>query len=84
MLLCKTGIVRTTIDLPDDLARRTKAAAALRGMSMKDLIVKAIERDLRSQPHGDAGPRKVTLPLVRLKGGRRLDLRGFDFDDLLA
>ena len=38
--------MRTTIDLPDILFRRTKAVAALRGSSMKDLIVRAIEREV--------------------------------------
>jgi hypothetical protein len=36
--------MRTTIDLPDDLFRRAKAEAALRGRKLKDLI----EEGLRS------------------------------------
>lgn len=30
--------MRTTVDLPDDLFRRAKAVAALRGRKLKDLI----------------------------------------------
>ena len=41
MLIC---FVRITIDLPDALHRKTKAVAALRGSSMKDVIVQAVER----------------------------------------
>jgi hypothetical protein len=84
MLLCKSGFTRTTIDLPEEPARRTKSAAALRGVSLKDLIVKAIENELHSGTPAPAKPRRVKLALVRLKGGRKLDLEGFDFADLLA
>jgi hypothetical protein len=38
--------VRTTIDIPDDLLRRAKAVAALRGMRLKDLIAQILERGL--------------------------------------
>jgi len=40
--------MRTTIDLPDDLYRRAKATAALRGMKLKDLVAEMIERGLSS------------------------------------
>jgi hypothetical protein len=78
MLIC---IVRTTIDLPDALFRKTKAVAALRGSSMKDLIVRAVEREV-TQGQGVAKPTRV--PLIHLGRGRKLDLTGFDLDDLLT
>jgi hypothetical protein len=34
--------MRTTIDLPEDLLRRAKATAALRGIKMKDLIAELV------------------------------------------
>jgi hypothetical protein len=74
-------IVRTTIDLPDALFRKTKAVAALRGSSMKDLIVRAVEREV-TQGQGVAKPARV--PLIHLGRGRKLDLTGFDLDDLLT
>lgn len=40
--------MRTTIELPDELLRRTKAAAALRGVKMKDLITAWIRAGLES------------------------------------
>ena len=47
--------MRTTIDIPDSLFRRTKALAALRGSSLKDLVVKAIQREVDAeQPKGGA------------------------------
>ena len=38
--------MRTTIDLPEDLLRRAKAVAALRGMKLKDLITALVEQGL--------------------------------------
>ncbi len=78
--------MRTTIDLPDTLFRRTKAVAALRGSSMKDLIVRAIEHEVAVQSGNATKPssQRAKLPVVHLKSGREIDLTGFDFDDLLA
>lgn len=55
--------MRTTVDLPDDLLRRTKAAAAARGMKLKDLIASFIERGL-GQPdvNVDRSAEKRKLP----------------------
>ena len=75
--------MRTTVDLPDFLFRRTKAVAALRGSSMKDLIIQAVEREVT----GSSAPsqrKRVKLPIVSSWKGRKLDLTGFDFDDLLG
>ena len=77
--------MRTTIDLPDILFRRTKAVAALGGSSMKDLIVRAIERELVAKSGNQAKPsQRAKFPVVHLRSGREIDLDGFDFDDLLA
>ena len=77
--------MRTTIDLSDTLYRRTKAVAALRGSSMKDLIVQAIERELAPKS-GKAlrTSQPAKFPVVHLRSGREIDLAGFDFDDLLT
>ena len=78
--------MRTTVDLPDDLFRRTKALAALRGDSFKSLVVRAIETEIGGRNPAETGPtgRRARLPLIRLRSKRKLDLTGFDFDDLLA
>ncbi len=78
--------MRTTIDLPDALFRRTKAVAALRGSSMKDLIVRAVEREVTRDSSVQEGQvaKPVRLPLIHLGRGRKLDLTEFDFDDLLT
>lgn len=38
--------MRTTIDLPDDLYRRVKARAALRGMKLKEYVAAALRESL--------------------------------------
>jgi hypothetical protein len=51
--------VKTTLELPDDLLRRTKAEAAHEGRSMKDLVVEALEDRLRRKRGTLAGWRAV-------------------------
>lgn len=84
MLLCDYGFMRTTIDIPDDLFRKTKATAALRGSTMKELVVRALEREVTKQQPSKGTPSRVKLPLLHLKSGKKLDLTNFDFDHLLA
>jgi hypothetical protein len=69
--------------MPDALFRKTKAVAALRGSSMKDLIIHAVEREVTSSSP-PAKRKRVKLPLIRFWKGRKLDLSGFDFDELLG
>jgi plasmid stability protein len=38
--------MKTTLDLPDELLRQLKAAAALRGQSMKDFVAEALSQAL--------------------------------------
>jgi hypothetical protein len=47
--------MKTTLDLPEALLRRTKAEAAHQGRSMKDVIVEALEEKLRRKPSSVAG-----------------------------
>lgn len=76
--------MRTSLDIPDPLFRRTKAAAAIRGTTLKALIIAAIERELNGS-HSQGQPKSHKKPpVIHLSSGRKLDLSGFDFDDLLA
>jgi hypothetical protein len=56
--------MRTTIDLPPTLLRAAKARAAEEGESLKDLVNRAVAREvgLPATPRGKAG--RVTLPLI--------------------
>jgi hypothetical protein len=76
--------MRITIALPDALYRKTKAAAALRGSSMKDLIIQAVEREVNSTPAAKPTRGRVDLPLMKSWRGKKLDLTNFDFDELLG
>ncbi len=56
--------MRTTIDLPPNLMRAAKARAAEHGESLKDLVNRAVAREvgLPAAARGKAG--RVTLPLI--------------------
>jgi hypothetical protein len=54
--------VKTTIELPEELLRRAKASAALRGQSFKDLLIEALRDHLARSAgvaEGQEGWRKV-------------------------
>jgi hypothetical protein len=76
--------MRTTIDMPDTLYRKTKAVAALRGSSLKDLIVLAVEREVSTPQRPTKKAKRVQLPLMKTWKGPKLDLTNFDFDELLG
>ena len=48
-----TAVARIHYEIPDDLHRRVKAAAAMRGMTLKDYLVeilsRAVEADARER-----------------------------------
>ena len=64
--------MRTTVDIPDGLYRELKGKAASEGRSVKELILRGVERELIG---GNNRPNKVTLPIVRSKkpGAAKLD-----------
>jgi hypothetical protein len=75
--------MRTTIDLPDSVFRETKALAAMRGITMKQFILDAIEQAKKTP--APSQPRRVRrLRPIHLRSRRTLDLDDFNFDDLLA
>jgi len=57
--------MRTTVDIPDALYRELKTKAAREKRSVKELILRSVEGELRlsSKKKG----RRVKLPLVRSK-----------------
>jgi len=56
--------MRTTIDMPPTLMRAAKARAGEEGESLKDLVNRAVAREvgLPATPKGKTG--RVTLPLI--------------------
>jgi hypothetical protein len=63
--LCKIyEIMRTTVDIPDQLLRHAKAAAALEGKSLKEFFTEAVVHELERSADKKIVRRKVSLPLV--------------------
>ena len=49
--------MKTTLEIPDELFRKTKATAALRGESLKDFVMEALEAQLERLVAGDSSVR---------------------------
>jgi len=56
--------VRTTVDLPDELFRKAKAEAALRGIRFKDLVEAALSQALLSPGSGGSSARRTKRPTL--------------------
>ena len=51
--------MRTTVDIPDELFRRAKSEAALRGRKLKDLVAEGLRLVLDKTPaEGEPPPKK--------------------------
>ena len=74
--------MRTTVDLPDAMFRRAKALAALRGTSLKEIIQRALERELEHAAEKQK-QRRVKLPLIRGKEKRILSLTNAEIDEII-
>lgn len=68
----KLAGVRTTIDIPDSLYRELKGKAASEGRSVKELILRGVEVELKGAPARRS--RRITLPLIRSKRSEKVDL----------
>jgi hypothetical protein len=55
--------MRTTIDVSDILYKKIKVSAAMEGISVKEFITRAVERELELSG-SDFQSRRVRLPLV--------------------
>lgn len=64
--------MRTTVDIPDPLYRALKGKAASEGRSVKELILRSVEQELKSGRGRSKG--RVSLPIVRSKRPGSLDL----------
>jgi hypothetical protein len=63
--------VRTTVDIPDPLYRELKGKAANEGRSVKELILRGVEQELKSRSRKTG---RVSLPIVPSKRPGSLDL----------
>ena len=74
--------MRTTVDLPAPLFRQMKATAALRGISIKDLVSAAVESEIVREESTEEY--SVKLPLIRSKRPGMLHLTNAEIEDLLT
>jgi hypothetical protein len=69
--------MRTTVDIPDPLYRELKSKAALEGRSVKELILSAVEVELRPSEKRERTKKQTRprLPILKSKepGSLHLD-----------
>jgi hypothetical protein len=58
--------MKATIEIDDELYRQVKAAAAIRGRKVKDLVAEGLRTVLRS-PHSGPRTRRIRLPIIKSK-----------------
>ena len=73
--------MRTTVDLPDETFRELKALAVRRRTTLKELLIRAAERELSL---ADTNKHRTQLPLVHSSKPGTLHLTNTEIDDLLA
>lgn len=71
------GLVKTTLEIPDELFRAAKAKAALDGVKLKDLVAEGLRRVVH-EPATRTVRRRVRLPLIRSAKPGSLNLTGED------
>jgi hypothetical protein len=79
--------MRTTVDIPDALYRELKGKAAREGRSVKELILRSVEGELRpSAKPGSAKKKrtKVRLPILKSKEPGTLNLDNERIFDLIG
>jgi hypothetical protein len=64
--------MRTTVDIPDPLYRELKSKAAREKSSVKQLILRGVEIELRSRPAKRR--RRVSFPIVSSKNPGTLEI----------
>jgi hypothetical protein len=74
--------MRITVDVSDPVFRKMKAAAALRGVSLKEFLLSVVEREMAQKSF--AKDYTVRLPLIRSKHPGTLKLTNAGIEDLLG
>ena len=74
--------MRTTIDIPDQLYKQMKAKAALQGRTIKEIVLKGIEREMQDTPV-KRKTKRVQLPLIHGKGTQKINLTNAEIEEIL-
>lgn len=72
--------MRTTVELPDDLFRMAKVAAAERGSTLRELVMQGLRRVLNE---ASEKPDASRLPKLPSKGRKVYDLSNDEIESLL-
>jgi len=76
--------MRTTVDIPDPLFRRAKAAAALEGKRLKEFLTEAVVHELERSADRKIVRKTVSLPLVPSNRPGTLHLTSDDIARVLS
>ena len=77
--------MRTTIEVPGPMFREIKSIAARRGTSLKEFVLRAIEREVARLRKNERKRHSVRLPLVRSKHpGALKSMTNAEIEDLLG
>ena len=76
--------MRTTIDIPNQILRRAKAAAALEGKSLKAFLTEAVVHELERGVDRKIARKRVSLPLVPSNRPGTLQLNSDDIAHVLS
>lgn len=74
--------MRTTVDIPDAVYQQLKSKAAREKRSVKELILRGVESELRSR--GKKKGRRVGLPLIPSRWPGRLEVNNDKIYDLIS
>jgi len=91
-LTAKLVAVKTTIDIPEPLYKRAKIHAVERGMTLKDVVLTSLERELAAPSPAETVPasywanRKLQPEFARLQAAGAFTPKPGDrsIDDILA
>lgn len=61
-------MMKTTLEIPDELFREAKAKAALEGRKLKDLVAEGLRAVISGQTTASPRQRRVTFPILKAKG----------------
>lgn len=74
--------MRTTVDIPDALYRELKSKAVREKRSVKELILRSVEVELR--PRSKKRTRRVTFPLIPSRKPGTLDIDNAKIYELIS
>jgi hypothetical protein len=78
--------MRTTVDIPDPLYRELKSKAAMEGRSVKELILRGVEVELRppAKPGRKKPKKQIRIPILKSKEPGILNLDNERIFDLIG